>query len=83
MKKKLLQIVTLVLFSVGSVHIMFSVLLAGDTSKLLPSKIAPQTPSDQYAPQQQNKYSPKELNRIYLFEKIHKSIERGKRGIPS
>ena len=83
MKKKLLHIITLLFFSVGSVYFMFSTLLEGDITKLLPLKIAPQTPTEQYAPQQKNKYTPKELHRIYLFEHIHKSIERGKKGITS
>ena len=83
MKKKLLQIITLLFFSVGSVHYLLSTLVAGDTNTLLPLKISPQTPAEPYAPQQKNKYTPKELHRIYLFENIHKSVERGKKGITS
>lgn len=83
MKKKLLHIVTLLFFSVGSVHFMFSTLLAGDITKLLPLKISPQIPTENYAPQQKNKYTPQELHRIYLFENVHKSVERGKKGITS
>jgi len=83
MKKKLLHIVTLLIFSVGSVHFIFSTLLAGDINKLLPLKISPQIPTEHYAPQQKNKYTPQELHRIYLFEHIHKSVARGKKGMPS
>jgi len=83
MKKKLLHIITLLFFSVGCVHFMFSTLLAGDITKLLPLKISPQIPTEQNAPQQKNKYAPHDLHRIYLFEHIHKSVERGKKGITS
>jgi len=83
MKKKLLHIITLLFFSVGTVHYLFSTMVAGDRSTLLPLKISPQTPTEQYAPQQKNKYTPHELHRIYLFEHIHKSVERGKKGITS
>ncbi len=81
MKKKLLHIVALLFFSLGCVYFMFNTLLRGDITKLLPLKISPQIPSEQYAPQQKNKYSPKDLKRIYMFEHIHKSVERGKKGI--
>ena len=83
MKKKLLHIVTLLLLSVGSVYLMFNTFLEGNLTKLLPLKISPQIPTEQYAPQHQNKYTPQELHRIYLFENIHKSVERGKKGISS
>lgn len=80
MKKKLLSIVTLLFLSVGCVHLIFSTLLAGDINELLPLKISPQIPTE-HGPQQRNKYSPQELRRIYMFEHIHKSVERGKKGI--
>ncbi len=83
MKNKLLQIVTLVFFSVGSVHYMFNALSSGDKSNLLPFKISPQSPGEHYVPQQKNNYSPQKLNRLYLFEHIHRSVERGKKGITS
>lgn len=83
MKKKLLHIVTLLFFSVGCVHFMFNSLLTGGIEKLIPLKISPQIPAEPYAPQQKNKYSPQELKRIYMFEHIHKSVERGKKGITS
>lgn len=81
MKNKLLHIVTLLFFSLGCIHIMFNTLSTDDGTMLLPLKISPQIPSEQYIPKQKNNYSPKELKRIYMFEHIHKSIERGKKGI--
>lgn len=80
MKKKLLHIVTLLFFSLGCVYFMFNALSGGITT-LLPLKISPQIQPDQYTPQQKKKYNPSELHRIYLFERIHKSVERGKKGI--
>lgn len=81
MKKKLLHITTLLVLSVNCVLFLFSNLLAGDIKSFLPLKISPQIPIENFAPQQKNIYSPQELNRIYMFEHIHKSVERGKKGI--
>jgi len=83
MKKKLLQITTLLLLSLSSVLFLFSSLLEGDIKSFLPLKISPQIPIENFAPKQKNIYSPQELQRIYMFEHIHKSVERGKKGITS
>lgn len=83
MKKKLLRTVTLLFFSLGSVHFLFSAFMMGNKELLLPLKISPQTPIEHNSPATKNKYSPHELRRIYLFEHIHKSVERGKKGITS
>ena len=62
---------------------MFSTLLSGDIEELLPLKIAPRAPIEHIVPEEKNKYSPKDLQRIYLFEHIHKSVERAKKGTTS
>jgi hypothetical protein len=81
MKKKLLHITSLLLLSVSSVLFLFSSLLEGDIKSFLPLKISPEIQIENLAPQQKNIYSPQELQRIYMFEHIHKSVERGKKGI--
>ncbi|WP_299254514.1 hypothetical protein [uncultured Cytophaga sp.] len=81
MKKKLLHIGTLLFLSVTSVLFLFNSLLAGDIKNFLPLKISPEIQIENFAPQQKNIYSPQELQRIYMFEHIHKSVERGKKGI--
>jgi len=80
MKKKLLRIVALLFFSLEAVHFMFSLFMMANKELLVPLKISPQTPAEQHIPAPRNKYSPQELRRIYLFEHIHKSVERGKKG---
>jgi hypothetical protein len=83
MKKKLLHITSLLLLSVSSVLFLFSNLLEGDIKNFLPLKISPEIQIENFTPQQKNIYSPQELQRIYMFEHIHKSVERGKKGINS
>jgi hypothetical protein len=83
MRKKTLPIFILLFFSISIVHFMFSTLLTGDIEELLPLKIAPRAPIERIVPQERNMYSPKELQRIYLFEHIHKSVERAKKGATS
>jgi hypothetical protein len=83
MKNKLLHILTLLFFSVEAVHFLFSAMLFYDLNRLLPLKTSPNRPAEQHTPAVKNKYTPQDLNRIYLFEHIHKSIERGKKGTTS
>jgi len=83
MKKKLLRITALLFFSLAGVHFMFSAFMKGNVDRLLPLKISPQVPVEQQNPEIKNKYTPQQLKRIYLFENIHKSVERGKKGITS
>ena len=80
MKKKLLRIVALLFFSLEAVHFTFSAFMMGNKELLLPLKISPQSPTEHHIPATKNKYSPHELRRIYLFEHIHKSVERAKKG---
>lgn len=83
MKKKLLRIAVLLFFSLESVNFVFSGFMMNNKELLLPLKISPQTPGEHHIPSMKNKYSPHELRRIYLFEHIHKSVERGKKGAVS
>ena len=83
MKKKLLHTVGLLFFSITVVFFLFNVVLVNNIDKLLPSKISPQNPTEEYIPKEKNKYSPHELQRIYLFEHIHRSVQREKKGITS
>ncbi len=83
MKKKLLHILTLLFFSVETAHFLFSAIVFYDISKILPLKISPDRPAERHSPAVKNKYTPHQLHRIYMFEKIHKSVERGKKGATS
>ena len=83
MKKHLLRILALLLFSLAGVHFMFHAFLKGNINELLPLKISPRTPTENNIPANKNKYPPQQLKRIYLFEHIHKSVEKGKKGITS
>lgn len=83
MNKKLLHTVLLLSFSLTVVLLLFNVVLVTNINQLLPSKISPQNPREEYMPREKNKYSPHELQRIYLFEHIHRSVESGKKGTVS
>ena len=81
MKNYLLTIPLLFVLSLIWVKALIIPAFHESFDKPVPRKIAPdqRQPKD-FNPQKRGKYNPSQMNRMFFFEHIHRSIQRGKKG---
>ena len=76
MKNKLLHSI-LLLTSAWALQILINPAVIAIFHQPAPAKIAPAIPYHHINPTERGKYSPSELHRIYFYERVHQSIEKG------
>jgi len=81
MRKFIVLIPFLFMLSMLMVQSLIVPVFSESFERPVPKKIAPDHQREkEFQPQNRPRYKPSEVNRMYLFEHIHRSVQRAKKG---